>query len=220
MDALHFGSWIQERRRACGWRSQGALVEAARAHPYVGDKQISEDFLARLEAGRLASPFRGRTRERVLALAWLLCRTPREVTSYVRRAELGALSQEEEQELARLRAAMERHQEKSGDDPQWEPEVRLTVVEQAWASEQYGLVVALVAALTLLSERTEEETIEEDMLRLGIEASRRIQDRDHLVRFLEALGRLYSSRGDFERARGIWEESFTLTQGDVRLRYE
>lgn len=49
MDAVQFGRWIGERRRACGWRSQRTLVEETRHEPFFRDCGISEDFLARLD---------------------------------------------------------------------------------------------------------------------------------------------------------------------------
>ena len=65
MDALQFGRWFSERRRRCGWGSQRALVETLHQHPLLCECGISEDFLARLEAGQLAHPFRGNVRWRV-----------------------------------------------------------------------------------------------------------------------------------------------------------
>jgi tetratricopeptide (TPR) repeat protein len=95
MDALQFGKWLGDRRRKCGWRSQRAFVEAVREDAFLQDYAISEDFLGRLEAGLLAHPFRGMVRRRVLALSWLLCKTPRDVRTYLQAAELGELSAEE-----------------------------------------------------------------------------------------------------------------------------
>jgi tetratricopeptide (TPR) repeat protein len=102
MDVVQFGRWLSKRRRAYGWQSQRALVEAAREHPLLSESGISEDFLARLEAGHLVHPFRGSVRRRVLALTWLLCKTPRDVRSYLRAAELTELSTEEAQQQDRL----------------------------------------------------------------------------------------------------------------------
>ncbi len=108
MDAVQFGRWISERRRALGWNSQRALVEAVYAahaantlHNEVNlsGNTISEDFLARLEAGHLAHPFRGTVRQRVLALAELLCKNPQDVRSYLRAAEISELSAEESEQV-------------------------------------------------------------------------------------------------------------------------
>jgi hypothetical protein len=95
MDAVRFGRWISERRRAGGWRSQKAFVEMAQQDAFLRTYSISEDFLARLEAGRLVHPFRKGIRRRVLVLAGQLCKTPRELRSYLQAAELTDLSDEE-----------------------------------------------------------------------------------------------------------------------------
>lgn len=102
MDAFQFGQWFSKRRRFCGWHSQRALIEAIRKDPALRTLGISEDFLARLEAGHLHYPFRGKTRQRVLALATLLCRTPRDVQQYQRAAGLHELSPQEMELLATL----------------------------------------------------------------------------------------------------------------------
>lgn len=96
MDVVQFGRWLGERRRACGWTSQRALMESALEHPHTRDLGISEAFLARLEAGLLAYPFRGAVRRRVLALIWLLCKSPRQTRDYLRLAGLADLSAEEQ----------------------------------------------------------------------------------------------------------------------------
>jgi AAA ATPase domain len=103
MDAVRFGRWISERRLKCGWRSQRALVEAMRQHPLLSEYSISEDFLARLEAGQLVHPFRGSVRRRVLALAWLLCKAPRDVRTYLQAAELSELKADEAEWMNHLR---------------------------------------------------------------------------------------------------------------------
>src|SRR5262249_22112855 len=106
MDALGFGRWVSERRRASGWRSQHALAEAARADPDLRAAGISEAFLARLEAGLLAHPFRGIVRRRVLALAWLLCKSQQEVRAYLSASEVTDLSAAEAAWLGQLRAQL------------------------------------------------------------------------------------------------------------------
>src|ERR1700736_3332869 len=95
MDVIQFGKWISERRRKCGWSSQRALSETLRNDPFLQEWRISEDFIARLEAGRLAHPFRGQVRQQILVLAQVLCKTPREVQSYLHAASLKELSPEE-----------------------------------------------------------------------------------------------------------------------------
>ena len=102
MDAVRFGRWISQRRHAGGWRSQRAFVEMARQDLFLRTYNISEDFLARLEAGRLAHPFRKSIRRRVLALAGLLCKTPRELRTYLQAAELTDLNPDENDYVNRL----------------------------------------------------------------------------------------------------------------------
>ncbi len=102
MDAVRFGRWISQRRHGGGWRSQRAFVEMARQDPFLRTYNISEDFLARLEAGRLAHPFRKSIRRRVLALAGLLCKTPRELRTYLQAAELTDLNPDENDYVNRL----------------------------------------------------------------------------------------------------------------------
>jgi tetratricopeptide (TPR) repeat protein len=107
MDAVQFGRWMSQRRRACGWQSQRALVDAARQDPLLLETGISEDFLARLEAGNLSHPYRSAVRRRVLALAWLLCRTPRDVRAYLRAAEMNELSADEADQVHSLMEYLE-----------------------------------------------------------------------------------------------------------------
>jgi AAA ATPase domain len=107
MDAIQFGRWLSNRRRRCGWSSQRALAEATQQEPFFSECDISEKFLARLEAGRLVHPFRGAVRQRVLALAALVCTTPREVHIYLRAAELTALGAEEAAYVQRLHASLQ-----------------------------------------------------------------------------------------------------------------
>lgn len=102
MDAVQFGRWMSEQRRKHGWRSQRSLVETVRHNPLLSKYNISEDFLARLEAGQLAHPFRSSVRRRVLALAWLLCKTPRDLRTYLRAAEITEHSASETEYLNSL----------------------------------------------------------------------------------------------------------------------
>jgi hypothetical protein len=67
---------------------------------------ISEPFLARLEAGAVAHPFRGVARRRVLVLAALLCATDRQVRAYLRAAELSPLTPDETRFVARITGAL------------------------------------------------------------------------------------------------------------------
>lgn len=102
MNSIQFGRWFSEWRRARGWLSQRLLVEAAQQHLYLQKSGISEDFLARLEAGRLVYPFRGTVRQRLFLLSWLLCKTPRDLKTYLKAVGLSDLSDEEKQQLHQL----------------------------------------------------------------------------------------------------------------------
>lgn len=106
MNAIQFGRWLGERRHKCGWTSQRALAVAAQHHPYTAGLHVSEAFLARLEAGLLAHPFRGTVRERVLALAWLVCKTPRQMRAYLAAAGLTDLTSDEQHCMTSLDVAL------------------------------------------------------------------------------------------------------------------
>jgi AAA ATPase domain len=106
MDAMQFGRWISERRRARGWTSQRTLLGAVEQDAVLSEAGISEDFIARLEAGQLAYPFRGRVRRRVLLLARLLCASPTDLRGYLRAAGMQYLSPTEDEEIASVRATL------------------------------------------------------------------------------------------------------------------
>ena len=99
MNAVQFGRWFSERRRAGGWSSQRLLAEAAQGHTLLCQSGISEDFLSRLEAGHLVYPFRGTVRRRILLLTWLLCKTPRDLKTYVKAAGLNDRNDDEHTQL-------------------------------------------------------------------------------------------------------------------------
>lgn len=102
MDAIQFGRWVGNQRRKCGWPSQRRLVEEVRQNPFLSETGISEDFLARLEAGQLAHPFRNSVRQRVLGLAWFLCKSQTDLRTYLRAAEISKLSPDERELLHQL----------------------------------------------------------------------------------------------------------------------
>jgi tetratricopeptide (TPR) repeat protein len=102
MDAVQFGQWMSKRRHACGFRSQRTLAETTSVDSTAAQPAISENFLARLEAGQLAHPFRGSVRRRVLALAWYLCKTPQDVKVYLRAAGLTELQADETEQIRQL----------------------------------------------------------------------------------------------------------------------
>jgi hypothetical protein len=99
VNAVQFGRWFSERRRISGWSSQRLLAETAQQHKMLCQSGISEDFLSRLEAGHLAYPFRGTVRRRILLLSWLLCKTPRDLKTYVKTAGFTTYSDDEQTRL-------------------------------------------------------------------------------------------------------------------------
>ncbi|HEY6541769.1 MAG TPA: hypothetical protein VIZ18_12560 [Ktedonobacteraceae bacterium] len=110
MDAVQFGHWISGRRLKYGFRSQRSLAERVSGDPTLGKLGITENFLARLEAGSFAYPFRGHVRARVAALAWLLCATPRDVNAYYQAAGLTELDDHEAEHLRALHKYLSRQQ--------------------------------------------------------------------------------------------------------------
>ena len=99
-----------------------------------------------------------------------------------------------------------------GDVPRLEHEKEFLCValSQAWQQAKYDLVVRLVRELAQLTGRLNDFTEAEHMLHLGIEACRRIQDKQHLVNFLNRLGVLHFSHGKYQQGRRIWRISLRL----------
>lgn len=102
MNSVQFGHWISERRVKYGFRSQRVLAEHVSGDPTLNKLDITENFLARLEAGSFAYPFRGSVRARVAALAWLLCATSRDVNAYYQAAGLTELDDHKAEHLRAL----------------------------------------------------------------------------------------------------------------------
>jgi DNA-binding CsgD family transcriptional regulator len=80
----------------------------------------------------------------------------------------------------------------------------------AWQQSQHAIVVRLVSSLAHLVCRPSTSVVAEHILHLGIGASRRIQDREHLTCFLNRLGCLLFSRGKYSRGWRIWCKSLEL----------
>src|SRR5579859_4365995 len=110
MDSVQFGHWISERRLKYGFRSQRTLAERVSGDPMLDKLGITENFLARLEAGSFAYPFRGHVRARVAALAWLLCATPRDVNNYYQAAGLNELDDYEAEHQRALHKHLSKQQ--------------------------------------------------------------------------------------------------------------
>ena len=94
-----------------------------------------------------------------------------------------------------------------------EKEFLCVALSQAWQQAKYDLVVRLVRELARLAGRLTDLTEAEQILHLGIEACRRIQDRQHLVYFLNRLGVLNFSHGKYQQGRRIWRISLRLAGG-------
>jgi DNA-binding CsgD family transcriptional regulator len=100
------------------------------------------------------------------------------------------------------------------DVPQLERkrELLLAALTQAWQREQYTQVVHLISGLSYLVGRLNEHEAGERILRWGIEASQRIQDKRHLAYFLNRLGGLLWSQREWDNARQVWEDSLKIAQ--------
>lgn len=83
---------------------------------------------------------------------------------------------------------------------------------QAWQQAEYAVVVRLVTSLAHPVGRLSNPAVAEHILHLGIEASRRTQDRGHLARFLNRLGGLLFSHGKYRQGRQIWCTSLELAR--------
>lgn len=81
---------------------------------------------------------------------------------------------------------------------------------QAWQRAEYAAVVRLVAGLAHLASRLSNFAEAEYILQLGIAASRRTQDRQHLAYFLNRLGGLLFSHGNYSQGRRVWRIGLQL----------
>lgn len=91
-----------------------------------------------------------------------------------------------------------------------EKEFLCVALNQAWQQAKYNLVVRLVRELAQLTGRLNDFTQAEQILHLGIEACRRIQDKRHLIYFLNRLGILLFSHGKYQQGRRVWRMSLRL----------
>jgi DNA-binding CsgD family transcriptional regulator len=81
---------------------------------------------------------------------------------------------------------------------------------QAWQQSQNAIVIRLVGSFAHLVCRPSASAVAEHVLHLGIAASRRTQDREHLTCFLNRLGCLLFSRGKYKQGWRIWCKSLEL----------
>ncbi|MDQ6661010.1 MAG: hypothetical protein M3Z24_08605, partial [Chloroflexota bacterium] len=75
---------------------------------------------------------------------------------------------------------------------------------QAWQRVEYAVVVRLAISLAHPAGRLNNSTVAEHILHLGIAASRRTQDREHLACFLNRLGGLLFSHGKYQQGWRVW----------------
>ena len=91
-----------------------------------------------------------------------------------------------------------------------EREFLFAAVTQAWQRAAYSVVVRLVTGLAQLAGRFSNYAEAEHLLHLGIEASRRTHDQQHLTYFLNRLGGLLFSHGKYRQGRRVWHTSLRL----------
>ena len=80
-------------------------------------------------------------------------------------------------------------------------------LQRAWHNENYKQVVSLVSDLAYLVGRFTNVKDGEQVLLLGIQASRYLHDQQHLAQFLSRLACLLCTRNQFEQALRVWRES-------------
>lgn len=85
-------------------------------------------------------------------------------------------------------------------------------LEQAWHQEDYAAVVRLAAVLAQPAGRRRELAEARYVLRLGIAASRRLQDRHHFALFLNCFGSLLFSHGKYWPGQRLWSTSLYLAK--------
>lgn len=96
-------------------------------------------------------------------------------------------------------------------------EVLHTALMQAWRKEHYAVVVRLIAGLAHSISRMSSLEEAGHILHMGIAASRYTQDRPRLAYFLNRLGNLFFSHGQYARGRRIWYASLQLVESTGTL---
>lgn len=94
-------------------------------------------------------------------------------------------------------------------------------LEQAWRQQDDAAVVRLAAVLAQPAGRRELAEAR-DVLRLGIAASRRLQDRHHFALFLNCFGGLLFSHGKYWPGQRLWSTGLYLAKstGSTRCLWE
>jgi DNA-binding CsgD family transcriptional regulator len=83
-------------------------------------------------------------------------------------------------------------------------------IVQSWRQQRYEDVVLLADTLVYPAGRRCTLSEAEQLLRLGIEASRRLQDTRTMARFFNRLGGLLFSHGRYWQGRQVWSASLRL----------
>ncbi len=81
---------------------------------------------------------------------------------------------------------------------------------QAWRLEEYAAVVFLVRHLACLADRRDNLEEATCMLHIGIDASRRVNDRQQLAYFLNRLGGLLYAHGKYRQGWHLWRQGMQL----------
>ncbi len=81
---------------------------------------------------------------------------------------------------------------------------------QAWQQAEYSAVVRLAIPLAHSVGRLSNPAVAQHILGIGIEASRRAEDMEHLASFLNRLGGLLFCGGEYRRGRRIWYAGLEL----------
>ena len=111
--------------------------------------------------------------------------------------------------LAYALAYVERYQ---GDVLQLEHEwdFLYAALLQGWRLEEYAAVVFLVRGLACLADRRDNFKEATCMLHIGIDASRRVNDRQQLAHFLNRLGGLLYAHGKYRQGWHLWRQGMQL----------
>ncbi len=83
---------------------------------------------------------------------------------------------------------------------------------EAWRQSQHAIIIRLVSSLAHLVCRPSTSAVAEHILRLGIGASRRTQDWQHLTHFLNRLSYLLIARGKYSQGWRIWCKSLEIAR--------
>ena len=95
-----------------------------------------------------------------------------------------------------------------------EQELLCTALAQAWQSAEYDMVIVLVEGLAHIAGRFNDDLQAEQVLLLGIDASRQARDARRRVLFLNRLGSLLFAHGKYHEAQCAWYEGLQLAEAE------